>query len=342
MSGNQAMGLPAEPDVPEAGPSLLHQGVFGQINVIVRSTPARYAREIDEQGERQENARAKSGPLPQGISGIGHHQGFDGRGRHFLPDSLSARGRACKARADVSAAGVSGQVFLAKEGEGCLSSRRMKANTTSDPRRSYSDIGIVIPTYKEAENIGKLVLEVPRILPGATVAVVDDSPDGETERAVKALGLEAVSFVARRKKGGRGLSGFGRDGAAGRQRVPANRGYGCRFFSSSGGVAGALEGSGGARIGFADRQPLFAGEPNSELVSRAAGPLENSQHSLEAAAQVPGHGLHECLSSLFAQSLFGGRAKLRQAQQGIHYAERKPGEFLFARLESRGTPDDLD
>ena len=80
----------------------------------------------------------------------------------------------------------------------------MKASTTSDPQGSYSDIGIVIPTYKEAENIGKLLVEVLRILPGATVAVVDDSPDGETEQAVKELGLEAVSFVARRKKGGRG------------------------------------------------------------------------------------------------------------------------------------------
>jgi len=99
---------------------------------------------------------------------------------------------------------VSGQVSLAKKGERCLSSRLMNGNTMPTPQGSYSGVGIVIPTYREAENIGKLVVEVLRLLPGARIAVVDDSPDGETERAVKELGLEAVSLVARRKKGGRG------------------------------------------------------------------------------------------------------------------------------------------
>jgi dolichol-phosphate mannosyltransferase len=99
---------------------------------------------------------------------------------------------------------VSARLSLAKNGERCLSSKLMKADAMSDPQGSYSGVGIVIPTYKEAENIGKLVVEVLRLLPGARIAVVDDSPDGETERVVKELGLEAVSLVARRKKGGRG------------------------------------------------------------------------------------------------------------------------------------------
>ncbi len=80
----------------------------------------------------------------------------------------------------------------------------MNGNTMPAPQRGYSGVGIVIPTYKEAENIGELVVGVLRLLPGARIAVVDDSPDGETEQAVKGLGLEAVSLVARRKKGGRG------------------------------------------------------------------------------------------------------------------------------------------
>ena|GEM_PF-1076562 len=71
-------------------------------------------------------------------------------------------------------------------------------------QRNYSGVGVIIPTYKEAENIGRLVQEVLRLLPGAIIAVVDDSPDEETERAVKELGLTTVSFIARRKKGGRG------------------------------------------------------------------------------------------------------------------------------------------
>jgi dolichol-phosphate mannosyltransferase len=69
---------------------------------------------------------------------------------------------------------------------------------------NYFTVGVIIPTYKEAENIARLVREVVRLLPGARIAVIDDSPDEETERAAKALGFRAVSVVARKRKGGRG------------------------------------------------------------------------------------------------------------------------------------------
>ncbi len=65
-------------------------------------------------------------------------------------------------------------------------------------------VGVIVPTYHEAENIGRLLREVLRLLPEASIAVVDDSLDQATERAVNELGATSVSFVGRRRKGGRG------------------------------------------------------------------------------------------------------------------------------------------
>lgn len=65
-------------------------------------------------------------------------------------------------------------------------------------------LGVVIPTYKEAENIGKLVREILRFVPEAEIAVVDDSPDVDTRNVVQRLDLPQVSVTHRGVKGGRG------------------------------------------------------------------------------------------------------------------------------------------
>jgi len=70
--------------------------------------------------------------------------------------------------------------------------------------QSPSALGVVVPTYKEAGNIGKLVGEILRFAPEAEIAVVDDSPDLGTKQAVEALGLARVTVTHRGVKGGRG------------------------------------------------------------------------------------------------------------------------------------------
>lgn len=65
-------------------------------------------------------------------------------------------------------------------------------------------IGIVIPTYREAENIGALVKELMRLLPTAAIVVVDDTPDTSTVNALTLLVGKQVTVVHRAMKDGRG------------------------------------------------------------------------------------------------------------------------------------------
>jgi dolichol-phosphate mannosyltransferase len=65
-------------------------------------------------------------------------------------------------------------------------------------------VGVVVPAYKEADNIGNLVREILKYAPEARVVVVDDSPDLATKEAVEGLGLPNVTVTHREKKGGRG------------------------------------------------------------------------------------------------------------------------------------------
>ena len=65
-------------------------------------------------------------------------------------------------------------------------------------------VGVVIPTYKEADNIANLIREILRFVPEAHIAVVDDSPDLATRDAVERLALARVSVTHRDAKGGRG------------------------------------------------------------------------------------------------------------------------------------------
>src|SRR5262245_60273353 len=71
---------------------------------------------------------------------------------------------------------------------------------------------VIVPTYNEAENLERLVLELRRVVPEADVLVVDDrSPDGTGEIADQLAGsLPRVRVLHRDPPKGRGLAG--RDG----------------------------------------------------------------------------------------------------------------------------------
>ncbi|MFA6319106.1 MAG: polyprenol monophosphomannose synthase [Elusimicrobiota bacterium] len=69
---------------------------------------------------------------------------------------------------------------------------------------SPPEVGLVIPSYREHENIAELVRKARAAIPGIAVIVVDDSPDRLTVQAVESLGLDGVRAIHRPKKGGRG------------------------------------------------------------------------------------------------------------------------------------------
>lgn len=66
--------------------------------------------------------------------------------------------------------------------------------------------GIVIPTYKEADTIARLLAGVRAVWPVAPIVVVDDSPDDGTAAAVRGSGLTGVEILSRTGKGGRGTA----------------------------------------------------------------------------------------------------------------------------------------
>lgn len=88
-------------------------------------------------------------------------------------------------------------------------------------------VGVVIPSYKEQDNIAALIGRVRAVLPEAWIVVIDDSPDLATveaaERARAALPLgDRVNAVHRQEKDGRGsavLEGMKRLLEAGCRRV---------------------------------------------------------------------------------------------------------------------------
>jgi dolichol-phosphate mannosyltransferase len=69
---------------------------------------------------------------------------------------------------------------------------------------STEKVGVVVPTYKEQDNIAALIREITRQLPLAKIAVIDDSPDQKTVEAARAVGMPAVLVFHRQSKGGRG------------------------------------------------------------------------------------------------------------------------------------------
>lgn len=69
---------------------------------------------------------------------------------------------------------------------------------------SGNSLGIVIPAYREEENISKLCLAILDLVPNATIIVVDDSPDELTSNAIKSLEIERIQVHHRKAKQGRG------------------------------------------------------------------------------------------------------------------------------------------
>lgn len=73
--------------------------------------------------------------------------------------------------------------------------------------------GVVIPTYREADNIASLIRSLQQVVPGVVIVIVDDSPDSATADAVAAVQSDNVTCMRRGSKSGRGsavLVGMGR------------------------------------------------------------------------------------------------------------------------------------
>ena len=64
-------------------------------------------------------------------------------------------------------------------------------------------IGIVIPAYKEAENIINLIKKIRKNLK-CLIIVVDDSPDLQTKKAIVESKIKNLKYFKRGKKNGRG------------------------------------------------------------------------------------------------------------------------------------------
>ena len=69
---------------------------------------------------------------------------------------------------------------------------------------SGTDIGIVIPTYKEGTNICSLLNELLKNTKISQIVIVDDSPDLDTVDAVNSLKSSKIHVIHRTSKGGRG------------------------------------------------------------------------------------------------------------------------------------------
>ena len=69
-------------------------------------------------------------------------------------------------------------------------------------------IGVVLPSYNEAENIAALVMAIREAVPEAMIVVVDDSPDLGTVEALGPLRGPSLRLIHRREKGGRGSAVF--------------------------------------------------------------------------------------------------------------------------------------
>ena len=67
-------------------------------------------------------------------------------------------------------------------------------------------LGIVIPSYNEAESIASLVTEIRRHVGDSEIVIVDDSPNDLTAAALKPLLNERTHLIRRTKKGGRGTA----------------------------------------------------------------------------------------------------------------------------------------
>ena len=65
-------------------------------------------------------------------------------------------------------------------------------------------LAIVIPAYKESENLIPLCKAITATYPASEILIVDDSPDEKSVKLIEEFGDKTVSIIHRREKGGRG------------------------------------------------------------------------------------------------------------------------------------------
>jgi dolichol-phosphate mannosyltransferase len=83
----------------------------------------------------------------------------------------------------------------------------MSAHLTGDLRVS-SEVGVILPTYREAENIKKLIAEIENLPLNASILVIDDSSPDRTAEIVKGLQqkYDNILLCVRPQKGGLGTA----------------------------------------------------------------------------------------------------------------------------------------
>ena len=64
------------------------------------------------------------------------------------------------------------------------------------------NIAIIIPAYKESDNIEKLIFAILKFLKDPIIIIVDDSPNKETQEKIKKF--NNIRYIYRGKKLGRG------------------------------------------------------------------------------------------------------------------------------------------
>jgi dolichol-phosphate mannosyltransferase len=71
-----------------------------------------------------------------------------------------------------------------------------------------SEVGVILPTYREAENIEKLIIEIENLPLNASILVIDDSSPDKTAEIVKDLQKKYYNIILciRPKKGGLGTA----------------------------------------------------------------------------------------------------------------------------------------
>lgn len=76
----------------------------------------------------------------------------------------------------------------------------------SQIREKQKKISIIIPTYREEQNLQKIIPTVFSIVPKATIIVVDDNSPDKTKEVIKKLKIKYKNliFISRDKKDGRG------------------------------------------------------------------------------------------------------------------------------------------
>ena len=65
-------------------------------------------------------------------------------------------------------------------------------------------IAIIIPAFKEADNIEKLIFSILKVLNDPIIIIIDDFPDRETEEKIKVF--NNICYIYRGQKLGRGSS----------------------------------------------------------------------------------------------------------------------------------------